>query len=292
MDRTPYTPDENERKLITRLMEIMKKGGYSPSDLPPIFVSSETPPIFAKYRELEGDHEGIPPDTISIEECFGVYRPLPEEIVIYERGIRWQGHHLDEEQLFAVVLIHEIAHWITHKLSGPGLSAWETDLYVAGETDVHEGWAQLMTWWIANQVGGEFKQVFETLNKKQSPPYQIFKRFKSVPVDRVIASLSRLRCLSSPARLQDWEETMGYAEWMYSKVWDDFLRTARDAGATTEQIRNLEKVHSFVPAEWMEFKEWNDQFRCALEAGFTIEEILGYPFLVSSTAKQAIKEGL
>ena len=293
MDRTSYTPEQNEKELITILMEIMKKGGYSPSELPPIFVSSETPPIFKEYPELEENHGGIPQDKISIEELLGVYLSRPEEIVIYERGIRWLGHSFEEEQLFSVVLIHEIAHWITHKLEHPESSTWETSLYDSAERDVHEGWAQLMTWWVANRVGGKFKQTFEKLNKKQSPPYQVFERFKSVPINRVIASLGKLRCFSSGARLQDWEEVIGYAEWMAFTVWNYFLRKMFDAGITMEEIHGFQEVGDFVNTkcvnmEWEKFAEWSECVLCALNYGFSAKNLQDNPAFTSPL----IKEGL
>ena len=223
--RVPCNPDRNERELIARLMEITGRSGYSPAALPPILLSSETPPIFVKYPELEEDEdnernewdqdriprnrERTPPETFSIEELLGVYQPDQEQIIIYERGIRWRRHRLDEEWLFAVVLVHEIAHWITHLLPKSGVPTWATDLYVQGEADVHEGWAQLMTYWIAEQVGGEFKQTFEKLNSNQPPPYRVFEQFKDEPIDKVMASLEKLRLLSWPARLQDWKEAIG-----------------------------------------------------------------------------------
>ena len=287
MPRTPYIPGENQRKLIAQLMEIISKNGYLLSPLPPIFISYEPPPIFVKYPGSE-ENPGKSPDIISIEEWLGVYRPRPEEIVIYERGIQWRGHRFDEEQLFNVVLIHEIAHWITHKLYQPGLSAWKTDLYVWGEVDVHEGWAQLMTWWIANQVKGEFKHTFKTLNRNQSPPYRVFERFKSVPINRVMASLGRLRSLSSPVRLQDWEEAMGYAEWMAFAVWNDFLRTMLDAGMTMEEIWGFQEVRDFVDTEWKKFAEWGECVECALGYGFTAEQLQKHPAFTSPK----IKDGL
>ena len=246
--RVSYSPNENERELIARLMEITGKNGYLPTALPPIFVSSETPPIFVAYPEWEeegddqrqnrrnrndGNEERIPrnrerreriprnrerreriprnqerrrPETISIEELLGVYQPRHERIVIYERGIRWRRDRFDEEWLFAVVLIHEIGHWITHMLPKLGMPTWATDLYVLGEMDVHEGWAQLMTCWIAEQVGGKFKETFGALNRNQSPPYRVFEQFKDEPKDKVMASLEQLRLLSWPARLQDWKK--------------------------------------------------------------------------------------
>ena len=224
--RIRYNPNENERELIARLMEITSRSGYLPAALPPIFVSSETPPIFVSYPELEEEdnragnrdergEDRIPrnrersqPETVSIEELLGVYQPQHEQIIIYEKGIRWRGHRLDEEWLFAVVLIHEIGHWITHILPKPNIPAWKTDLYIQGEADVKEGWAQLMTYWIANQVGGKFKRTFEELNKNQSPPYRVFEQFKDEPIDKVMASLEKLRLLSWPSRLQDWRKAI------------------------------------------------------------------------------------
>ena len=212
-------PNRNERQLIERLMEITGRNGYLSAALPPILLSSETPPIFVKYPELEEeggneehelprDREPRRPETISIEEFLGVYQPQHEQIIIYERGIRWRKHRLNEEWLFAVVLIHEIGHWITHRLPKPGIPTWATNLYVLGEKDLHEGWAQLMTWWIADQVGGEFKQTFEKLNRNQSPPYRVFEQFKYEPIDEVMASLEKLRLLSHPACLQDWKDAI------------------------------------------------------------------------------------
>ena len=221
--RIPYNPNGNEKELIARLMEITRRNGYLPAALPAILISSETPPIFVAYPELEEGNENrdergedqIPrnrerrtPETISIEEFLGVYQPRPQQIIIYERGIKWRRHRLDEEWLFAVVLIHEIGHWITHQLPHPGVPTWPTDLYVLGERDVHEGWAQLITWWIADQVGGKFKHTFEELNKMQSLPYRVFEQFKWESQDKVMASLKTLRLLQRPARLEDWKKAL------------------------------------------------------------------------------------
>ena len=148
------------------------------------------------------------PETISIEELLGVYQPRHERIIIYERGIKWRRHRMNEGWLRSVVLIHEIGHWITHVLPKPGVPTWSTDLYVLGERNLHEGWAQLITWWIAEQVGGPFQETFERLNQNQSPPYHVFEQFKDEPIDKVMESLKRLRHLSWPGRLQDWKEAL------------------------------------------------------------------------------------
>ena len=228
--RIPYTSNSNERELIARIMEITRRSGYLPTALPPIFLSYETPPIFIAYPELEENdndnqmpmdnerrraEDQIPPnrerqrpETISIEELLGVYQSRHQQIVIYERGIKWRRHRLDEEWLRTVVLIHEIGHWITHVLSKPGVPPWSTDLFALSETDLKEGWAQLITWWIADQVGGSFRDTFEELNQSQSSPYHVFERFKDEPINKVMASLERLRILPWPGRLQDWKRTL------------------------------------------------------------------------------------
>ena len=226
--RSPYAPNSNERELIARVIEITRRIEYLPTALPPIFISYETPPIFIAYPELEEDDDDeyqirrnreqrndeyqIPrnperrrPETISIEELLGVYRSRDQQIIIYERGIKWRRHRYDEEWLRSVVLIHEIGHWITHVLPKPGVPTWSTDLFDLSEMDLHEGWAQLITWWIAEQVGGPFKRTFEELNRNQSSPYHVFEDFKDEPIDKVMRSLEKLRLLSWPARLQDWK---------------------------------------------------------------------------------------
>jgi hypothetical protein len=221
--RTLHRLTRNERELVARLMEIPIRCGYLPAALPPVFVSSEPPPIFIAYPELEEDEREesneyqVPrnrnrngPEVISIEELLGVYQPQHQQIVIYESGIKWfrNRYQVDVEWLFAVVLIHEISHWITHQLPKPGIQTWPTDTYSLGEADVHEGWAQLMTWWVADGVQDFFMSTFESLNQRQSSPYRVFERFKNEPHDAVMASLAKLRLLPWPARIQDWENAI------------------------------------------------------------------------------------
>ena len=219
-----HRPDPDERKLIALLMKITRENGYSSSALPLIFVSSETPPIFVDHPEWEGDEENWDErdkdwrlrnrerrksEKISIEGLLGCYDPRLQRIIIFERGIKWLGREgFEEKWLFAVVLIHEIGHWITHQLPKPGVPTWRTDLYDSSEPDVHEGWAQLITWWIANQVKGKFKCTFEKLNERQSWPYHVFEQFKWELPNKVMASLETLRLLQHSACLEDWTKAL------------------------------------------------------------------------------------
>jgi len=215
-----YTPNRDERELIARVMSIARVSSYKSAPLPQIFLSFEAPPIFVAYPELEENSEkqrdtrehSIPreersrPETISIEEALGCYVPNPR-IVLYARGLRWfaSRNGLAEEMLRAVVLVHEIGHWVTHLLPKPGIPEWTLELYKLTEDDVHEGWAHLITWWVVEKVGGEIDRTFHELNKWQSAPYRVYEKFKARTRQSVMASLEALRQLRWPARVGDWE---------------------------------------------------------------------------------------
>jgi len=216
----PYTPTREERELIARVVSIARRSGYRSAALPRIFLSFEAPPIFVTYPELEEDSEeqrdpgesSIPreqrsrPETISIEEALGCYVPSPR-IILYARGLRWFAKRkgLAEEMLRAVVLVHEIGHWVTHLLPKPGVPEWPLELYKLTEDGVHEGWAQLITWWVVDKVGGELEGTFHELNKSQGGPYRVYEKFKAKTPQSVMASLERLRQLRWPARVEEWE---------------------------------------------------------------------------------------
>ena len=165
------------------------------------------------HPEFEENHDAsdrVALELTSIDEVLGAYRPQREQIVIFERGIQWLGRQgFDEEWLHSVVLIHEIAHWMTHMLPKPGIPSWNTEHYVLSSKEVHEGWAQLMTSWVARRVAGEFARTFEDLNAKQAPVYRIFENFKEEPEDGVMSSLEELRLLPRPASVRDWEVAIG-----------------------------------------------------------------------------------
>lgn len=224
-----YNPTRSERELIARIMDKMRMAGFTSVALPRIVLSFETPPLFVAYPELEENEQGrdrdlpeylreldIPrnrdrrhPETISVEEVLGCYTTDPK-ITLYARGFSWYGknNRLDEVCLRAVVLVHEVAHWVSHLLPKSGILPWPKEHYIATETDIHEGWAQLITWWIIHEVGGELQDTFEKLNRTQSSSYRIYQRFINKPATLVIGSLEELRNLGRPAKLEDWERIL------------------------------------------------------------------------------------
>lgn len=221
---TPYTASRDERELIAQAIHKALRSGFRPAPLPGIFLSFDVPPLFVGYPELEDEDEDEEeqvtetevrrnrergkPQTICIEDVLGCYVPGPEpRIILYARGLRWyaKAKTFDEEMLRGVVLVHEIGHWMTHLLPKPGCPEWPLELYKLAEEGVHEGWAQLITWWVAEDVGGSFKETFEDLNRSQPAAYRVFEEFRGKSVNSIMMSLERLRMLRWPARIHDWE---------------------------------------------------------------------------------------
>ena len=71
--------------------------------------------------------------------------------------------------------------------------------------EVHEGWAQIITWWVVDEINGKINEVFEELNKHQSQPYRVYEEFKKNSENSVINSLEMLRQLHCPAGINDWK---------------------------------------------------------------------------------------
>lgn len=210
--------------LKNRLLEKVANLDFSPDDLPTILHSNETPPIFVEYPDMENirrneeskEQKTEFPDTFTIEELLGCYFADQRTIVIFDRGIDWcvKNKHFAKSTLENVVLIHELAHWITHRLPGKTTSNWDLDLFNRTETNVHEGFAQLFTYWIAGEVRGEFKDTFEKLNLNQSSKYHVFKQFTAEEPSEILDSLEALRKLSAPATLEDWKDALMLKTWM------------------------------------------------------------------------------
>ncbi|MEM5812036.1 MAG: hypothetical protein QXG91_04865 [Candidatus Aenigmatarchaeota archaeon] len=221
----PYDLNRDEKELIARAIDKFRRNGYSTAPLPKIYLSYETPPLFVAYPELEDELEEIGrrerkeepviprnrergrPETISIEEVLGCYVPAQQKIILYARGINWfaKKYGIEENLLRMVVLLHEIGHWITHLLPKPDVSSWPTEFFIETSEEVTEGWAQLITYWVVDEIGGKIKNVFEKLNRCQSSIYHVYRNFIGENIDSVIGSLKELRKLNRPATLDDWE---------------------------------------------------------------------------------------
>lgn len=226
----PYEPSDYERRLVSFLLRTAIASGFRPSPLPPLFLTLEDPPIFAAYPELREKNNGDPekrarrnerelptpewmpgglPEIYPIEEVLGRYDVSPR-ITLYETGIGWFSERfgLDRELLRAVVLVHEVAHWITHLMPGPNVPRWPNQDYEQTSPEVHECLAQLLAFWVASSAGGRLMKTFEELNRHQSEPYRLYEKYTSLAPEDVFRSLEMVRSIGRPAGFRDWERLM------------------------------------------------------------------------------------
>ena len=189
----------------------------------PILTSYDLPPLLKKRKRHIEDQPKIRWD---IDELLGLYEqnatqykssfsPLFEcpkqapQILIYERGIKYCAKEtgLSEDILRQIIIIHELSHWAVHRLQDTKGNIWENELFDSTHKDVHEGWAQLLTYWALDYLKDtESMEVFEKLNKNQSSSYQKYKEILSRCNDKekILDSLISLRIIKSGASFEDW----------------------------------------------------------------------------------------
>jgi len=72
--------------------------------------------------------------------------------------------------LRAVVLMHEIGHWISHCVPDERGETWRTAHFLVETNVVKEMWAQLFAHWVVEEER-DLKLVFETLTRYQAEEY-------------------------------------------------------------------------------------------------------------------------
>lgn len=165
----------------------------------------------------ESDAEGAGSSAsgrFDIERVLAIYRPSTEEIIVCAPKIISCANSLKVHPatLLPVVLVHELGHWLMHRLRDGRDQVWDTRSYYDAHTYVHEGWAQLMTAWMANELGGEFQRCFEELAKHQSYPYQVFRNYVGYPRELVVRSLAFMREGPTPCGLAEWDAALALAK--------------------------------------------------------------------------------
>ena len=273
-----YHPTADERKLSETLFRIMATGGFEPIDLLDNIIETEEKP--PKLNMGKGNHtNGKSPSSeqdqgkgkYDIEEVLGVYVPDVPQIKLYNKGIKACSDELEipEPALKTVVLIHELGHWVTHlfpyKAGQTCNRKWEN--YLVGydpsngivTDNVHEGWAQLLTWWVVEKAldirKSSYHEVFEILNKNQSDPYRVYREFKDKNRDLLLKSLVELRIMSKPnisPDLSDWQR------WFLCKSWENYLNSLSEAAVDEDAGLALVKCN-LCNIEYLRFPTYEMQ---------------------------------
>jgi len=229
LDVNSYRMTQQDAQYVSMAINKFADKAMQLQLLPKIVLSFDPPPFLVRHPHLASDYfrrsyhgkteersekrysEGM----FDIEQLLGLYLSHEKKIVLYLLGIRWAAEQLERrmnksrskiiEDLTTIVLVHEIGHWITHQMPTKNYEEWEQEYYDTTSENVHEGWAQLITYWCI-QNNPDLLTTFQELNRNQSAPYHQYKDFVSYPENKVIASLDELRGLERGASVQDWKD--------------------------------------------------------------------------------------
>lgn len=227
---TSLSITDKMKDILKKIDDIVSANGYEhfyPNGLPTILLSNDEPPLLSNNPQLNQWPNWVNDDRrrnqilphidgfkdADEELLLGVYNSHEEKVVLYEKGIQWfadvfmRNNPSAKENLFTIVLAHEIGHWITHKLHPQNSSEeWDTPVFddcYAFDKSLLEGWAQLIAIW---GIDGE-KDLIDTFNhllEHQSSPYHAFSSKKSSTQSNVMNTLSQLRSIRPYAKLNDW----------------------------------------------------------------------------------------
>ena len=199
-----HSYDYSDSVLLNKLQEILSGANLTLGEMPDVYISYELPRSF-KLVDSHDEDEG---DLFDTENLLGYYIPEKQEINLMELGIQWCAKELniDVDLLREIVFIHELGHYMQHKMPCYQTQEWKYDLYIRSYTpiDLQEGWAQLMAAWVVKDKE-DYSHVFQSLIAVQSAPYHVFKDYEQDPYRRILNSLDGLRQLGRPAKITDWE---------------------------------------------------------------------------------------
>ena len=196
----PY--DYSESVLLKKLQDILSRANLTLGEMPDVYITYELP---RSFKLVDNHDEG---DLFDTENLLGYYIPEKQEINLMELGIQWCAKELniDVDLLSEIVFIHELGHYMQHKMPCYQTQEWKYDSYIRSYTpiDLQEGWAQLMAAWVVKDKK-DYSHVFQSLIAVQSAPYRVFKDYERYPYRRILNSLDGLRQLERPAKITDWE---------------------------------------------------------------------------------------
>lgn len=210
--------------------------------LPPIRLSLDQPPALRSHNEGR--------DVLDTDRLLGEYQPGRHcEIVIYERGLRYCSQRLDLPTLALreLCIVHELAHWLSDQVplsrstsinnherwsdlrfeTANGSTTCHPSRLEETEKDVHEAWAQLLTFYsllmayddrLRNSIahpslkdyikrdGRGCLYAFLELNEHQSAAYRVWRDIVAVgrTPQEVVRTLPELRVAAPGATMALW----------------------------------------------------------------------------------------
>ena len=186
------------------------------------------------------------PDHESLQ---GAYFCETKRIVIWHKGVDCCSKllNIDYHSLFNKVLIHELGHWFNAEAHTPNRISWDLTLkdwtrttqgveecpnnpdrrmpdlglpnVIQGNArslssrSYHEVWAQFFAWLYGHEVDGKISNAFNTLEPRQSSPYQAWRKLVSQDANPRVGpyAIEKLR-FAQEAILQSLEWSRGLGQ--------------------------------------------------------------------------------
>ena len=135
--------------------------------------------------------------------------PEKREIVLYDRAISACANELniDRKDLRAIVIIHELAHFLSHVMACKCLpQGWPTPNYSEPDSHFHEACAQFAVFTMFGRTKDHYQESFEELLKNQSSVYHSYQRLlaRTGEIDKIWAALSIARAKAIAPRFDEW----------------------------------------------------------------------------------------
>jgi len=143
---------------------------------------------------VEGEGDCNPDPTIHIIDLLGCYRPHDNKVIVYELLVHLCALKMgvDERILHRIVLLHEIAHAVTHRGREPDGSLW--DLFIAAEAEKKEYFAQIYAYKQLEREGETTAiTAMDALADQQPDIYQTYRSATAEDVTAINASLVEAR---------------------------------------------------------------------------------------------------
>lgn len=182
-----------DKSLIDSCNSILERSGFNGARLPLIVLKDEE-------KELSRDENWF--------NVLGEYIAEKQEIILYGRAIAKASLELDVDEniLRAVVLIHELGHYITHAhpLNGITEESFDNVLFSRSDPDFLECIAQLFAYW-ATKEDGQYNShdVFDKLASKQSGPYKVYLKYVNESPKIILQAIAVLRANDNATTISD-----------------------------------------------------------------------------------------
>lgn len=192
---------EVDNSLIGTCNSILEMAGFNGVGLPLIVLKDEE-------KELSRDE-----NWENWFNALGEYIAEKQEIILYGRAIAKASLDLDVEEIVlrAVVLIHELGHYITHAhpLKGIAEEPFDNVLFSGSDTDFLECVAQLFAYWATKEDGPyNLHDVFDKLASKQSGPYKVYLKYLNESPKIILQAIAVLRASTNVVTMSDFDLTI------------------------------------------------------------------------------------